>query len=197
MHGWAGWKKKTSKHWDKEFWSEDKKWLSMSWEMKVSWLNLPWFAQNCSLRPDEEDSSEVFFFCFFFCLYTVYSSSYGEKLIIKTHTHKWFCVKLNEDYRVFTLVPRFVSSRRMLPRCGRTTPSVTGRRCVRWWGASTLGPSPSTELWATSPQGITGSKHHATSGSAPTFQSAPCQRLSFITAEQFFVIPHYHQLPTK
>lgn len=53
--------------------------------------------------------------------------------------------------------PAVVSSRRMLPRCGAVTPSATGRRCARCWGASTPGPSPSTEPWATSPQESTGS----------------------------------------
>lgn len=53
--------------------------------------------------------------------------------------------------------PAVVSSRRMLSRCGAVTPSATGRRCARCWGASTPGPSPSTEPWATSPQESTGS----------------------------------------
>lgn len=63
--------------------------------------------------------------------------------------------------------PAVVSSRRMLPRCGAVTPSATGRRCARWWGASTPGPSPSTEPWATSPQESTGSDWR------PSFDNLP------------------------
>lgn len=62
--------------------------------------------------------------------------------------------------------PSALSLRRTLPRCGETAPSITGRRCVRWWEASTSEPSPSTELWATSPQENTGSKRPAASSSS-------------------------------
>lgn len=50
------------------------------------------------------------------------------------------------------------SFRRRFPTRGAVTASATGRRCARWWGASTPGPSPSTELWATSPRESTGSE---------------------------------------
>lgn len=140
--------------------------------MKVVSQNLSWFAQDCSLMLNEEkDSSEVFFFKLFllFCLFlfTIHILTLREKKYRKiTQVFFFFlCVKLAAgDYCVFMLIPSVLSSRRrMLPWCGGMTPSVTGRRCARWWGASTLEPSPSTELWATSPQESTGSKRPATS----------------------------------
>lgn len=63
-----------------------------------------------------------------------------------------------------------LSSRSTLPRFGGMNPSTTGWRCVTCWGAFMSEPSPSTELWATSPQETTKNKHPANS-SSPSFQS--------------------------
>lgn len=83
--------------------------------------------------------------------------------------------------------PAALPSRRMLPRCGAVTPSPTGRRCAKWWGASTPGPSPSTELWATSPQEST---EVIEGHNLPWSSTTVTQQPSTVTCHKWMLIRH-------
>lgn len=93
------------------------------------------FASSCSRR---NENIKIFLFGF------VFSNTWGSFV-----WNRW--VILSAICSSFRWRP---------PTCGKTTPSRTDRRCARWWGASTFAPSPSTEPWATSHLGTTGSKTH-------------------------------------
>lgn len=104
----------------------------------AAWPKLPRFLQSCSPSEEEEDS---------------FSSKVMLSWCFRSSGRSGGGVGggcfLTESVAV-------VSSRGALPRCGALTPTTTDRRCARWWGAFTPGPSPSTGPWATSAQESTG-----------------------------------------
>lgn len=135
--------------------------------MEVGWLNLLWIVQDCSLTANGEINSleVVFLFCFNF-------ESLKQFLIIPGKISFFVLFfQIGTFYcKIYLFFVPFLH--RILRICGQTPLSETGRRCARWWKASTCVPSPSIELWATSTLETTGSKCLKASRTKPSIQSA-------------------------